>query len=919
MAQRTERFILLTVLAGAALSLTACNNTSPESLLAEARNYQQKGDKKAAQIQLKTLLENNPDNGEARLMLARLGYSLGEMQAAEKEARRALALKYKEDESLALLSEVLLAQGQYQKVLDETDTRKEQAALQVLRGDALVGLGRIPEAEALYRQAQQTPGSASAALNGLAKVALLKGGAKQADQLNEQALGADGGNIAALSFRGDLRRDMQKPDEALAAYNEVLKRQPDNHRALLQKAYLNIEARKYDDAKADLAAARKAGASEALLQYTQAMLDYSRGDFAATRERLSSVLKLSPDYLPALLLLGATTLNLNATTEAEQALRKFVAAVPTNNYARKLLTLTYVRQRNPKQALEVLQPLLGPGARAPELQMGAECYAMLQQFDKTTELFKRALALEPNSAVLHTSYGAALVTQGDKAGALRELVRGTELDPKSLPAGVALVRVLMAEGQNDKALAELDRMDQQHPNLAQLLLLRGMVYGNKNDRVAARTAFNKADALQPGSMVTIAALANLDALDGKPDDAVKRYEKLLQADRKNVAAMHALSRFAEQRGNQAKALEWLDKAVTENPHNAAAGHALAAWHLKHGDVDKALALARTLSVEHADDPAVLSLLASTLEANSDGPGALEALGKLTALAPQSADAWLRQASIQVRMNNIPAATENLKRALALEPGLVNAQLLAVELAVRRKDMAEAQKIIRSIQTMHPQLPAGFGAEGDLYVLQNKPAAAIPLYEKALTLGAPTATMLKLAVALRESGKAAEAGERVQQWSNRHPGDLQVTLYQAEAAMADKAYDQAIPGLEAVLKGMPGNVSAANNLAWAYHETKDARALPAAEQALRLAGNNPAVLDTAGWILASQGKLERSLELLRQANAAAPNSGNIRYHLAVVLSKTGNQLEARKQLSQALASGNNFAQEADARALLKQLQ
>jgi Flp pilus assembly protein TadD len=86
----------------------------------------------------------------------------------------------------------------------------------------------------------------------------------------------------------------------------------------------------------------------------------------------------------------------------------------------------------------------------------------------------------------------------------------------------------------------------------------------------------------------------------------------------------------------------------------------------------------------------------------------------------------------------------------------------------------------------------------------------------------------------------------------------------------------------------------------------------------VAGDNPGVMDTLGWMLVEQGNTTRALPLLQKASGMAPNSPEIRYHLAVGLHKSGDKQGARKELNQLLAQNKQFAQIEEARALLKTL-
>ncbi len=117
---------------------------------------------------------------------------------------------------------------------------------------------------------------------------------------------------------------------------------------------------------------------------------------------------------------------------------------------------------------------------------------------------------------------------------------------------------------------------------------------------------------------------------------------------------------------------------------------------------------------------------------------------------------------------------------------------------------------------------------------------------------------------------------------------------------------------------PGNLVVLNNLAWALHEARDPRALSYAEQAFKLAPDNPSVMDTLGWILVQQGQIARGLKLLQQALSKKPDAAEIQWHLAAAWAKSGDRVRAKSELERLLGSGQAFPQEAEARTLLEQL-
>src|SRR5512135_212672 len=99
--------------------LAACGFDKPEALLASAKDYLAKNDRKAAVIQLKDALQKSPDLAEARFLLGRALLDSGDVRAAEIELRKAMELKYPVDQVAPPLARTLLLSGEFKKLTDE--------------------------------------------------------------------------------------------------------------------------------------------------------------------------------------------------------------------------------------------------------------------------------------------------------------------------------------------------------------------------------------------------------------------------------------------------------------------------------------------------------------------------------------------------------------------------------------------------------------------------------------------------------------------------------------------------------------------------------------------------------------------------------------------------------------------------------
>src|SRR5438309_3316310 len=105
-----SRLFYAVVAAFAILQLSGCAKNEAPALIASAKSYMAKSDYKAATIQLKSALQEAPDNAEARVLLAKSLLEAGEADAAETEARKALELKSSADDVYPLLARAMLAQ-----------------------------------------------------------------------------------------------------------------------------------------------------------------------------------------------------------------------------------------------------------------------------------------------------------------------------------------------------------------------------------------------------------------------------------------------------------------------------------------------------------------------------------------------------------------------------------------------------------------------------------------------------------------------------------------------------------------------------------------------------------------------------------------------------------------------------------------
>jgi tetratricopeptide (TPR) repeat protein len=139
-----------------------------------------------------------------------------------------------------------------------------------------------------------------------------------------------------------------------------------------------------------------------------------------------------------------------------------------------------------------------------------------------------------------------------------------------------------------------------------------------------------------------------------------------------------------------------------------------------------------------------------------------------------------------------------------------------------------------------------------------------------------------------------------------PDSQELVLLLGTAYEKNDQIDEAIAAYEEALKVKPDSPAVANNLAALladYRTDTDSfrRALALVEQFST--SDNPAFLDTLGWVYYRLGDYENALPLLEKSVEAAPQVPVLRYHLGMAYLALDKTTMAKEQLENALANEN----------------
>lgn len=904
-----------------ALALAGCGGETPEQHFQKGKDLLAKGDRQGAILELKSTLQAQPANAQARLLLGQAHLANEAYAEAEKELGQAREHGAPEEQAVPLLAKALLAAGKAQQVFDlGIPTHKygpqSRASLYASRAAALFALGKEDQANQAIAAAEEADANHPELLLFKARLALGKQDKPKAMQFLDAALKQDAKFNDALYLKAAILLLDGKSDAAIQAMQQITANDARDYHAHLAVADLQTRAGRIEDAENSLSAAEKIAPGVPMVKYNRSLFELKRGKYKEAKDGLAQVLKAMPDHPQANLAYAIVSLELGNYEQCLQSARKTLALDSHNPTAMRIVAVALLKAGDAKGALAALSPLLKSDADNPDLlALAAEIHVHNKDYDKAMNYLDRAVSLDPENSALKLQRATNLLAKGRHGAAQADLEKAARHSEKAGQADLALVMLHLKGKAYDKALQAIADLEKKLPDNPLVHNLRAGALFGKQDQAGARQALERALAIKPDFLPAALNLARLEIQERKPKAARKHLEALLAKDNGNVQAMLALAEIAASERKEGEYVSWLEKAVKADPKAIQAHAGLVNHHLSRKENAKALSQAKRAALANPDDQATQTLLANTQLATGDTSAALDTFARMSRHAPQSPHILLRLALAQMASKQLDDARESLAKALRIRPDYLEAQdgLLTLEMAARNPEAALA--LARQMQKQHPASPIGFDREGDIELSRKRHAQALKAYDQALARGAGASGVVKLHRATVLSGDPRGADQRLSAWLKQNPKDVPVRAYAAEYFMHANRNREATALYEEVLRLTPQSVPVLNNLANLYQGARDARAVPTAEQALKLAPGHAGVLDTLGWILLEQGNLPRATELLAKAAAKAPKTGTIRYHYGVALARGGKRHEARKELEAAIAGDQKFPERDDAKRLL----
>ncbi len=922
---------LLLILALNPIQMSYADDVQAGKFYEEALQSYRNQNNAEAIIQLKNALQQNEKYVAAHVLLGDIYLQQKSLSAAEVEL--SLAKQLGADPSLIVenLAKLYTYQIRYNDLLREIDpvhfNTEVRPVLHVYRGNAYLQLNLISEALNEFDIALQIAPDQINAVIGRANALLKRGDIKGADQAAEKALQIQPNDPGTWFAKGSIKHASMELDDALKFYDKAIELNPEHVDTRLARAGLLMDLKQDEKAMQDLEYLRRTDPLEPKAAYLHAvLLERNSQKEAATKElevAADIITGIKPEYLtahgPTLMLSSLVNYSLQRFDLAAEYLRLYVKQYPEQSGPYKLLASILLQKNEPEQAIDLLRPLQ---IRNPQDQRLAfllgSAFMQAGKHDMANTMFGKAASLGNDSGNLQTEIGMNRLAMGQEQAAVQDFEAAFKRNPDAIQAGIPLVALYMSRGEPEKALKTAQALHEKASKNFTLLNLLGIAQFNTGQYKQARQSFEEAIELDPNFLDAKINLSKLDVSEKNFDQARQRLQALQQNQPGNIDILIELARVEQSAGRFEAANDWLTKAKIIDQKSLPTLLALVDLDLKMGKAAEASTAAQAAEMIDKNNPQVIDALARSYLANNNREKALGVFIRMADQARFNVKQLYKAARYQIDAGDYFEAIKTLKKAVLVDENHIPSQIALTEMELNHGKPVFALNRAESLLKQYPNRAFPHQLLGDIADHDKNFSLANSHYQSAFELEPDTTSLMQLYESLKKISQLDKAFNLLDQWIKKHPQDQLPTVAFANELLKNGKFKEAEKHYDALLKQFPNEPQFLNNLAYIYLNTGNDKALSYAEQAQKLAPDQAASNDTLGWIMVNQGQAEQGLHYLRNAHSRLSQDPEIRYHIAVALSKLQRKEEAKQELVEALKSKTSFNGQEQAKALLEKL-
>ncbi|HVB28740.1 MAG TPA: tetratricopeptide repeat protein [Terriglobia bacterium] len=508
-----------------------------------------------------------------------------------------------------------------------------------------------------------------------------------------------------------------------------------------------------------------------------------------TIAEFETVYRLDPNDAESALMLGRLYKANNEAQKAEAIFEKVLSENPDSRHVLVNLTQLYFDQGDYDKIISLLENIPDSKMDPALLYLLGSAYTQNRNFNKAEDIFKKALAREPDSEDIRRAYAEALIAQGKMQEARSQLQEIVKSDPQSPMPYVQLAQLDRQMGNFDEARKELEQARNLAPDNLEIPYQEAVLedtLGNEPkaisllEEVLKKTQkpdgkYNPAEA--NNRAVYLQRLGTIYRSEEEYDKALEVFQSIValgsdQAPRGESLMVETLQLNHQNR----KAMQEADAALKKYPKDRELLMQRAALLGQEGHRDEAVAQLSKMLTGSPDDQGIYLAIAQIYSQAKLYPKAEEVIQKAIALS-NSLDnqeyARFMLGSVYERQKKYDLAEEQFRKVLAVDPlNDAAANYLGYMLADRGVRLEESIKYIKDALKIEPSNGAYLDSLGWAYHKMNRNDMAQGPLEKAVKLIPNDPTIREhlgyVYLGLGEKAKALQEWERALKFSHKGP-------------------------------------------------------------------------------------------------------------------------------------------------------
>lgn len=574
----------------------------------------------------------------------------------------------------------------------------------------------------------------------------------------------------------------------------------------------------------------------------------------------------------------------------QAALTNYIAAArldPANDALQFRVALSLLQEKRLNEAIDIMEKAAKARPNSERtLNWLALIYRSADQDDKALATYKRTMAVAPTSSIAFIESAALLSKKGDNDTAIRLLENATQISSNEQPAicrtlGELYLRDATEAANAGKRSAHLttarkrfEIATKESPDDQTILLILGNIRALDNDIAGAIACYNVLEKKNPDDLGIKEKLAISLMAAGNKTGAVAALEGIAAKQPANGKVSYYLAELYEQLGETNKAIRnytLAGRASPDDPLPFLKASMLSAASGRYADAESVL----RKGLEGAPgQPRLQEMLAYILMDQKKYDECLTQFAKAAAQLPTPAGAALTpnfrlNYSIALQLGGKPEDAS----AMLIEAARTNSAVIDAYASYMMRDgtssnLISAIDVLDRFEKKSPAEPRSPMYRGLLLSSLDRHTNAVAAFERAEKLAATAAEPSKILTASFWFWYAA-ACERI---DNRTRA---AALFLKSLALN------------------PDNAEARNYLAymWAEHGEHLDDALQQIRKALQSEPDNPAFIDTLGWIHFQKGDTETALVETQKSLKTVPDDSTINQHMGDILDRLGRKNEA----------------------------